>query len=205
MSSRNARRVGGRGSGVLVMLAAVACGTRLSVAGTIQGAVKCSGVPDCSGAVVYVERIPGKVFPPGPEAVVDQENLRFVPHVLTVVVGTPVLFLNSDDVWHNVFSASETKQFNLGSNARGTRRRLVFDKPGVVELLCNVHEEMSAYILVTETPYVARVEPNGAYVLDQVPAGTYTVVAWRAEVEADRRRVTVLEGAPVQVNFDLRP
>lgn len=187
-----------------VILSAAAGGAGASVAGTIQGIVTCGDAQECGGAVVYVEQIPGKVFPPGPEVVVDQDLLTFIPHVITVSIGTPVIFLNSDDVWHNVFSVSESKRFNLGTNSRGSRRRLVFDKPGVVELLCNVHPEMSAYIVVTQTPYAAVVKPDCGYALEKIPAGSYTLVAWREEAPIDRRQVTVPEQGSVQVNFDLK-
>ena len=75
---------------------------------------------------------------------------------MTVVTGTTVVFRNSDDVWHNVFSTSPAKRFNLGTYAKGVDKRLVLDKPGVVELLCNVHPEMSAFILVADTPHSRR-------------------------------------------------
>jgi hypothetical protein len=154
--------------------------------------------------VVWIERIAGMQFPPGPEAVIDQNQLTFVPHVLPVVAGTPVVFLNSDEVWHNVFSASDAKRFNLGSYPRGKSRRLVFDKPGIVELLCNVHAEMSAYIIVTETPYFALVQSDGGFLIEGVPVGTHTVIAWHEELAPARQAVTVQIGETSMIDLILR-
>lgn len=202
-SARAGRSV--RARAVSLLMALTLFGTSASIAGTLRGTVVFRGDLDCDSAIVYVERIPGRVFPPGLEVFVNQEQLAFTPHILTVVTGTPVVFLNSDDVWHNVFSVSEAKRFNLGTNPRGSRRRLVFEKPGVVELLCNVHPEMSAYILVAETPYFARVKTDGTYLLEGVPAGSCTVVAWCREFKVDRRQATLAEKETTLVNFELHP
>lgn len=186
----------------------LACGLAVTAgtasAGAIQGKMICRGVRDCTGALVYIEKIPGRTFSPGSEAVMDQLNLRFVPHVLPVVVGTKVAFPNSDEVRHNVFSPSPTKRFNLGTYPRGTTKYLVFDKPGVVDLLCNVHAEMSAYVVVVETPYVTQVARDGTFVLKDVPAGNYAVRAWREELKEQRREVTVREGESLTLDFELR-
>lgn len=186
----------------------LACGLAVTAgtapASTIQGKMICRGVRDCTGALVYIEKIAGRTFSPGSEALMDQLNLRFVPHVLPVVVGTKVAFPNSDEVRHNVFSPSPTKRFNLGTYPRGTTKYLVFDKPGIVDLLCNVHAEMSAYVVVIETPYVAQVARDGTYVLKDVPAGQYVVCAWREELKEQRRDVTVREGESLTLDFELR-
>lgn len=171
---------------------------------TIHGKVTCRGVRDCTGAVVYIETIPSRTFGPGRDAVMDQLKLTFVPHVLPVVVGTKVAFPNSDEVRHNVFSPSPVKRFNLGTYPRGVNKHVVFDKPGVVELLCNVHAEMSAYIVVTETPYLAQATPDGSYALKNVPAGTYVVSAWREQLKQARQQVTVREGETLKLEFELR-
>lgn len=175
-----------------------------AAAGTIQGKAVCRGVRDCAGAVVYIEKMPGRTFAPTPDAVMDQLNLRFVPHVLTVLAGTKVAFPNSDEVRHNVFSPSPPKRFNLGTYPRGTTKYVVFDKPGVIDLLCNVHAEMSAYIVVIETPHFAEVARNGTYVLNGVPAGSYAVVAWREELKPARRDVTIRDGESLTLDFELR-
>lgn len=171
---------------------------------TVRGRITCRGLRDCSGAVVYVERTPGRAWAPGPPVVMDQANLTFVPHVLPVMRGTTVVFPNSDDVRHNVFSASPTKRFNLGTYPKGVTRRLTFETPGVVELLCNVHAEMSAFIVVIDSPYSATVQVDGAYELAQVPAGTFDVVVWHERLTSQRRVVTVGDRETAVLNFDLR-
>jgi plastocyanin len=172
--------------------------------GVVQGTVRCHGVADCTGAIVYVDRIPGRQFSPGNPVVMDQVRLRFVPYVLPVLVGTTVVFPNSDEVRHNVFSPSAAKRFNLGTYPQGVAKQVVFDMPGVVELLCNVHPEMSAYILVIGTPYSATVDRDGSFTLTGLPAGTYTLVAWRPQMTAQPREVTVTRDATQSVQFDLR-
>lgn len=188
----------------LLAVGSLAVAASAASADTIQGKLTCRGVRDCNGAVVFIESLPGKSFPPSPNAVMDQVNLTFTPHVLTVVVGTTVTFPNGDEVRHNVFSPSPVKRFNLGTYPKGVSKTVVFDKPGIAELLCNVHAEMSAYIVVTETPHAVLVGKEGTYVLKDVPAGTYAVRAWREELKDQRQQVTVIAGAPLTVNFELR-
>lgn len=116
--------------------------------------------------------------PPAIPVVLDQRNLRFLPHVLPILRGTTVLFPNSDPIRHNVFSASEARMFNLGTYSSGMKRTVTFEKPGVVELLCNVHPEMSAYILVLETPYFILTDKRGFFRIDDVVPGRYSVSFW---------------------------
>ena len=187
-----------------VVMAAGVLESSVDATGTIQGQVRCRAVRDCAGAVVYVESVPGQTFAPGPDVVIDQVGLTFIPHVLPIVKGTTVAFPNSDEVRHNVFSASAAKRFNLGTYSKGVIRHMVFDTSGVVELLCNVHAEMSAYVVVTDTPYFALTDPSGTYVLENVPVGTFPVVAWREELKEHVQQVTVLDGEAVVMNFDLQ-
>jgi plastocyanin len=151
----------------------------IAFAGTIKG--KVSGVTGES--VVYVEAVAGKTFPaPTARPVIDQKGLMFVPHINAVQQGTTVDFLNSDSVAHNVFwiSVSGNKKLghNLGTWPKGQKQSFKFDNPGVVPLLCNVHPEMAAYIIVAPTPYFAVTDKSGEYKIDGVPDGAYTVTAW---------------------------
>jgi plastocyanin len=163
-------------------LASLAVMTALSTtafAGTIHG--KVSGVSGES--VVYVEAIPGKTFPaPTQHITIDQKGLMFVPHITAVAQGTTVEFLNSDSVAHNVFwpSISGNKKLghNLGTWPKGQRQSFKFDNPGVVSLLCNVHPEMAAYVIVSPTPYFAETNAAGEFKIENVPDGAYTVTAW---------------------------
>lgn len=172
--------------------------------GVIQGKLVCRGVRDCGGAVVYLERIAGRQFPPGPPVIMDQVKLTFTPHVLPVMVGTRVEFPNSDEVRHNVFSPSAAKRFNLGTYPRGVTKYVVFDKPGLVELLCNVHADMAAYILVTETPFTTLADRDGSYTIKGVPPGAHRIRAWREQLKEQAADATVKPNETTVLNFELR-
>ena len=172
-----------------IVLAALATA---AYAGTIQG--KVSGPKGES--VVYVETIAGKTFPaPTEHAGMDQKGLMFVPHVIVIMAGTTVDFQNSDSVNHNVFwpSVAGDKKLghNLGTWPHGEKRSFKYDKPGVVPLLCNVHPEMEAYVIVSPTPYFAKADSAGEYKIENVPDGTYTVTAWKEGAKPHSNQVTV--------------
>jgi plastocyanin len=172
------------------------------LAGTIQGRVR-SSMPtaNLSDFVIFVEDIDGSFPSPKEPAIMDQKGLRFAPHVLVIQVGATVEFPNSDPMSHNVFSISDAKRFNLGLYTRGAIRRLIFDKPGVVELLCNVHLEMFGYIVVVKNPYFARTDSPGAYRIDGVPAGRHRLRCWHERFPAQERTVEVPETGSVTVDF----
>lgn len=173
--------------------------------GTIAGKVVARGLRDHRDAVVYVEKIPGKTFTGPKEPVtLDQLNLTFIPHVLPVLVGTTVAFPNSDEVRHNVFSTSPPKRFNLGTYPRGVVKYVTFDKPGVVDLLCNVHSEMSAYVVVVETFYFAVTSKEGYYAIKDVPPGRYVVKTWHEHLKPVTKEVEVRAGETASVDFELR-
>ncbi len=185
---------------VLVSLSVLA----VAQAGTITGTTKLRGMPDQSNIILYAEKTPtGTASPPKEPAVMDQLNLTFVPHVLPAVVGTTVTFPNSDEVRHNVFSPSPAKPFNLGTYPRGTSKQVVFDKPGEVALLCNVHAEMSAYVLVLGTPYFTVTPRNGTYHLENLPPGKYTVTAWHERFKSVSLPVEIKGTETVPLDFSL--
>ena len=155
---------------LMTLMALVAAVTVSASAGTITG--KVSGVKGES--VVYVEAIAGKTFPaPTSKTVVDQKGLMFMPHVVVVEQGATVDFLNSDSVAHNVFwtaiSGNKKLGHNLGTWPKGEKRSFKFDNPGVVPLLCNVHQDMAAYVIVAPTPYFATSDASGSYKIENVP------------------------------------
>jgi Carboxypeptidase regulatory-like domain/Copper binding proteins, plastocyanin/azurin family len=131
----------------------------------------------------------------------DQKGLMFRPHIMAVPVGTTVEFLNSDNVAHNVFWASISGNKKLGHNLgtwpQGEKKPFKFDQPGVASLLCNVHPEMSGYIVVTPTPYVAESDAAGNFTIAGVPDGSYTVTAWHEGAKNQSKPVTVAGGASV--------
>ena len=144
----------------------------------LNGSWTCTPRPR-TPAVVYAQPVPPRSFsPPETPAVIDQRGLQFQPSVLPVLVGTRVQFPNHDLVLHNVFSASPVKLFNLGTYPPGESRGIVFDRPGVVEVLCHLHPEMRAYVVVLETPYFAVTDRRGFFQIREIPAGTYEVRWW---------------------------
>ncbi len=163
-----------------------------SEAGTISG--KVSGV--VGESVVYVDVIQGKTFPaPTQEPVIDQKGLMFQPHIVVVQQGTTVQFLNSDSVAHNVFwiSIGGNKKLghNLGTWPKGEKRPFKFDNPGAVPLLCNVHPEMSGYVVVSPTPYFALTDKSGEYKIENVPDGSYALTGWHEGAKNQSKPVTV--------------
>ena len=154
-------------------------------------------------AVVYLEGA-GATPPlaPGSRVVMDQKDLAFLPPVLPVVRGTVVEFTNSDDVQHNVFSPSELSgKFNLGTSGPGARHTVTLDQPGDVLVLCNIHMEMEAHILVLDGPYFATVTEAGRYQIPNVPPGTYTLKLWQSRWLPLAEKVDVPATGNVTVNI----
>ena len=135
----------------------------------------------------------------------DQRNEQFVPHVLAITAGTWVDFPNDDTTYHNVFSLSKTKEFNLGRYAAGKSKAIQFDHPGVVRVFCDIHSHMSAFILVFAHRFFAVTDDDGRYRLDNVPPGSYTLAVWNETVHGDppHRPITVGD-ADVDADFTIR-
>jgi len=170
-----------------------------ATASTIHGQILVKSARDNSNAVIYIDKIPGKRYtPPSSPIVLDQVNLRFVPHVLAVLVGTTVAFPNSDEIRHNVFSPGPPR-FDLGTYAQYTTKYHVFDKAGVWTMLCNVHVEMSAYVVVTETPYFAKTDKDGKFVLKDVPPGKYSLKIWHEKAKPATLPIEVGEGSIMSI------
>jgi len=131
-----------------------------------------------TSAVVYAIPEGKQAPPPAREAVLDQKDRRFVPYVLPIQTGTAVKFPNSDNVRHQVYSFSSAKRFQLPLYEGTPTTPIVFDKAGVVALGCNIHDRMSAYIVVVDTPHFAVTTPQGSAELTNLPAGTYHVRLW---------------------------
>jgi plastocyanin len=186
-----------------LLLTALCMTASLAVyAGDIKGKVGgASGV-----SVVWVEATPGKTFPaPEKHVVVDQKGLMFIPHIIPIQQGTTVEFLNSDTVAHNVFwiSISGNKKLghNLGTWPKGEKKAFKFDNPGVAPLLCNVHPEMAAYVVISPTPYFAESDSSGNYKISGVPDGSYSVTAWHEGSKQQSKAATVK--GEVSVDFTL--
>lgn len=164
--------------------------TGAASAGTIEGKT----VP--GNSVVFVDAVQGKTFPvPTQEPVLSQRGLAFNPHILVVQEGTTVQFQNDDNVQHNVFwpsiGGNKKLAHNMGTWPKGEKRPFKFTQPGVVPLLCNVHPEMSGYVVVSPTPYFTQADATGNYKIDNVPDGKYTVTVWHEGSKPQSKPVTV--------------
>jgi plastocyanin len=161
---------------------------------------------DRTRSVVYLESAPRGAFEQvePSRAVMDQRNETFVPHVLAVTAGTVVDFPNSDRIYHNVFSLSKGARFDLGRYEAGHSKSVRFDRPGVVRVFCEIHSHMNAFILVFGHPFYAMTDSEGRYRIDNVPPGTYSVVAWNEGAPSDPRQVTVPDGAATEIDFTVR-
>lgn len=161
--------------------------------------------PDPPLAVVYLE---GQ-FPKATNSIhltneVLQQGMQFRPGLLPIQAGTAVAFPNGDDFYHNVFSYSKTKRFDLGRYRKTDRPPPVevFDKPGVVKLYCEIHQHMRGIILVLDTPYFIRTETNGFYRLQDLPSGQYRLKAWVDEKHVYEKLVDLAPGHQLHVDFD---
>lgn len=155
-----------------------------------------------SNIVVYIERVAGSA----PASAIDtarirQRGERFLPHVLPVVRGTTVAFPNEDRLYHNVFSLSAANTFDLGRFPRGHSRAVSFDVPGVVQVFCHIHSDMSAVVLVLDNPHYAVPGGDGGYAIPNLPPGEYTLVAFHERIKPIRHPVRIAAGQRVRVDF----
>jgi plastocyanin len=164
-------------------------------------------IPDLRRAVVYLKEglTPALESREPTRTRMNQRNETFLPHVLAVDQGTIVDFPNNDTTYHNVFSISKATKFDLGRYARGKSKSVRFDNPGVVRIFCDIHSHMSAFVLVFSHPYYAVAEADGRYRIDNVPPGTYTVLAWHEGETRETKTVTVPpQGGDVDLDFVVR-
>lgn len=160
--------------------------------------------------VVYIEGPVGTNTAPSTNVVsvmtekVKQHGAMFDPHVLPIMVGTTVEWPNNDDIYHNVFSMSDAKQFDLGLyKGDPTNKWVTFDKPGRVDVFCSIHENMHCIVLVLENPYFAATDTDGNYKIQNVPAGKYKLKAWHERLPADEKEITVPADGEIKVDFTL--
>jgi plastocyanin len=187
-------------------------------AGQISGTVKAKGLRSQENILVYLSNAsPELVDLSDTRFVMDQKNLTFFPHVLPIPVGATIHFPNNDQVAHNVFSLSRTKPFNLGSYTPGEIKTVQFDTPGIVELRCDVHAEMAAYIMVMKTPYFSLTDANGRFEIPDkaylkqngitdtrdLPAGKYFVKTRHEKLKTKKQAVIIPEDGVVSVQLDL--
>jgi hypothetical protein len=141
-------------------------------------------------------------LPPVSRARMDQRNETFAPHVLAIDVGTLVDFPNNDQTFHNVFSLSKTRRFDLGRYGRGKSKTIRFDRPGIVRVFCDIHSHMNAYIIIFNHPFHATTDDDSRYRIDNIPPGTYSVSAWHEGSARDTHSVTIPPaGGVVSLDF----
>lgn len=204
---------------ILLVLGAFSLGSLPVAAGTITGKITVRGLRSPENIVVYITRGPvQKADLSQARFSMDQNNLSFLPHVLLVPQGATVDFPNNDKVGHNVFSLSRTQKFNLGNYGPGESRKIVFDKPGLVELRCDMHAEMSAYILVMKNTFFGITDrkgrfsiPDSGYLkshgitsLKDLPPGKYTVRTWHEKLKSTKKTVDVPKSGEVVLELKLK-
>lgn len=171
--------------------------------GVIAGKVQCRMITHSGDTVVYIEKVEDNNYdPPTEHGVVDQLNLVFVPHVLAVQKGATIDFPNNDLVRHNIFSTPDCcNQFNLGTYDIGASKPVTFNESCEIPLLCNVHSEMSAYVVVLDNPYFSVTEKDGSFRIDNVPSGTYKLKTWHEKLRSAEQEVKIEGGKTVEVSF----
>jgi len=176
----------------------------VSAAGTpaldLHGTARAGDRPQ-PNAVLWLE---ASNAPPSREAkrpVLDQRNLSFSPHVLAVRVGASVDFPNNDRVFHNVFSFRDGKRFDLGLYPVGVQKPVVFDRPGLSRIFCNIHPNMAAYVYAVDSPYFGVADEHGAFTIPLVPTGTFTYHAWRPGGPDLTGKVTIDAGEPLDIRW----
>ena len=177
-----------------------------AAAATIEGSVSARRAKYRQNVVVYVDALEGQTFTaPKDPVLMDQINFVFTPHVVPVIAGTTVDFQNSDAVLHNVYTPDKVAgKFNLGTWGKGEKRSFTFEQTGSAVILCNVHPEMEAYVVVVPTPYFATTDKEGAFKIEGVPPGEYTVKVWHEKWKSEPQAVTVSDAAPAALSFTLK-
>jgi plastocyanin len=181
---------------VVLLSLAVFLAAGFTLAGDIKGKVSVQGLKSAANIAVYIEAVPDKKFDaPAQHVVVDQKKMEFTPRVAVVLQGTTVDFTNSDPVGHNVYwpsiSGNKKLTHNLGTWPKGDKKSFQFNDLGVASLLCNVHPEMSGYVVVVAAPYFAVTDKDGNYEIKNVPAGKYTLKTWSEDGKPTTQAVEV--------------
>ena len=187
-----------------LLLLATAAGVGATESGTVKGTVSAASRP-VADAVVLIDTPAETVAPGAAHAIIRQRDVKFSPHVLAVPAGTTVDFPNEDPVLHNVVSSSPAKRFDLGMYPQGETKSVTFDAPGVVAIRCNVHPEMSAFVVVHASPHAAVTDERGNYAIGGLAAGRYPVRVWHETLAERATTVTVTAGGVQPLDVHLEP
>ncbi|HUQ86987.1 MAG TPA: carboxypeptidase regulatory-like domain-containing protein [Vicinamibacterales bacterium] len=158
--------------------------------------------PEIKSVVIFFSDLPAMKAAPM-QASIAQKDEQFVPHLVAVTTGSTVAFPNEDPFFHNVFSLSRGAGFNLGRYPSGSSRSKPFTRPGIVKVFCEIHSHMSAVIRVFDHGWFTVPNDDGTFVIDNVPPGDHTIVAWHERIGERRDRVTIRGGAATTINFTL--
>lgn len=183
----------------------LAFGATIAHAGSVRVQVVDQAGAPVPDAIVYALPVNGK--PPATKptsAVIDQIKRRFVPMVSVVQTGASVAFPNKDNIEHDVYSFSPPKRFELNLYHGIPANPVVFDKPGLVVMGCNIHDSMVAYLLIVDTPWFAKTDAHGAATIDNLPADAYKVIAWHFRQSDPNAQPTQKVNADGAVKFALQ-
>jgi len=186
----------------VLLLAAAAAG------GEIRGTVKVlapDGGVEATAQPIVVYLTGFRQPPLADEPVISQKDKTFIPDLRVVVAGQSVQFTNDDPWVHNVFSTSAARRFDLGQPGPHETRTVSFPDPGLIDVFCNIHEQMYANVLVLPNRAFSRVAPDGTFVIHDVPPGRHPLHAWGRQTEPFEMEVVVSEAQPAEVQLVLRP
>jgi plastocyanin len=156
-----------------------------------------------SHVAIYIEGASTAAAPGGVKASIEQRDRRFAPDLVVIPAGSAVSFPNFDPIFHNVFSLSKVKSFDLGNYPNGQSRTITFPAPGLVAVYCHLHSNMSATIVVAPNRWATKADGKGGFTLADVPAGTYAVAAWHKTAGTFRKTITIGEKNDVDLSFTL--
>ena len=160
---------------------------------------------DYSNVVVFIDGLSQDHIKSAENRVpnMSHKGLRFSPRVLPISKGTSINFLNDDGIFHNVFSLSKTKPFDLGIYPSGTEKHVQFDRPGLVKVYCNIHPNMISNVLVLNNPLFSKTDAYGKYEIKNIPVGDFTLRVWYEFGDDIRREINIKKGDRLEENFML--
>lgn len=197
-----------------VLLSFVAADARCeevtSSSNTVSGVIRIFDIDgreleDRSDVVVFLDGISDTTLGDSTSTIpqISHKGRQFSPHVLPLVQGSSVDFLNDDDIFHNVFSLSKPKLFDLGIYEEGASKLVTFPQSGVVKIHCNIHPKMSSTILVLNNDLFAKTGPDGRFRIDGAPGGKATLRVWSEFSEPQSRSIVLTEGETVGASFEI--
>jgi len=173
-------------------------------AGEIQGKVFTRKIKNLEDVLIYIEKVEGKDFLPSANPPrLDQKNLVFVPRVLPILKGTTVEFHNSDTARHNVLGVG-AEDFDVGTWGQGVTKPHAFNKLGETAILCNIHTEMEAFVVVLQNPYFALADKEGNYRIKDIPSGAYILKTWNDKLKLQTKEVSVPAEGSITVDFEFK-